>query len=74
MQEEQMSREKLTMKMDEETFDLQVARMLRNMFLSGLCFGAGLGGLVAIGAYTAVSGVIAGAVVWIAVRGWPWEL
>jgi len=69
-----MADNKLTPEMDSAAFDRLATRMLRQMFLAGFCFGAAMAGLLGIGATTAFSVLFAGVVVWIAWRGWPWEV
>jgi hypothetical protein len=63
----------MDMSMDQEAFDRTLTRLKRDMFLAGLCFGASLTGLWCIGAYGVLSALIAGGVIFVAVRGWPWE-
>lgn len=60
--------------LDDAGFEQLACAMRRNMFLSGLCFGGSLTALFMLHAYGALSLAIAIEVVWIAWRGWPWEV
>ena len=68
-----MAKDKLTLGMDDATFDRLASAMKRNMFLAGLCIGAALTGLGCLGAYGTLSALLALGVVSIAWRGWPWD-
>jgi hypothetical protein len=69
-----VAREQLVLGMDEAVFERLATKMRCAMFLSGMCMGGAMTALYLIHAYRALSLVIAFEVVWIAWRGWPWEM
>lgn len=67
-------KERLTLAMTEEGFEVLAMRMRRAMFMAGFCMGTGLVGLGFSPAYKLLGLLIPLAVAWIAWRGWPWDM
>jgi hypothetical protein len=69
-----MTQEQLSVAQHEAALERIVAKLLRAMFLHGMCLGGALATLCMLHAYNALALVIATEVVWIACRGWPWAV
>jgi hypothetical protein len=71
---EHEDQEKLSGALSEDAFEHLATKMRCAMFLSGMCIGGALTALAMLHAYTALALFIGIEVVWIAWRGWPWEM